>query len=317
MSESSCLSPQTGSISESESPASTQVESGAWLAAAAAGRALGLTHPCELVRVAQCVVFRCGPVALRVSQAKHLDQTGLVALTRALRGAGIPAVEAVGDLIYDADWQVSVWEWAAHDGAQGLETEAFHTLGVALRTLHDLREPALSVAGLEWPAGPAALREPWLLLEDLLASARGTGALDDVAYGVLSTQIEQLGAWRTAWTTGPQVPCHGDLHPGNLRWHAGRLVILDWDAAGWGPAGWDHAALVPWESRWGGAPGSYEAFAAGYGVDLRREPGMQVLVQVRLLVATLNLLTDPKLRSIGVERLRYWLTEDTAKWRPQ
>lgn len=58
--------------------------------------------------------------------------------------------------------------------------------------------------------------------------------------------------------------CHGDVHPQNVLMRSdGRIAILDWDRLCLGPPAWDHAALLTWEGRWGGEPGTYEASAAG------------------------------------------------------
>ena len=66
----------------------------------------------------------------------------------------------------------------------------------------------------------------------------------------------------------PQVVCHGDVHPGNVLMSADGPVVIDWDMVCAAPAAWDHSALLTWEERWGGTPGLYASFAAGYGLDI-------------------------------------------------
>jgi Ser/Thr protein kinase RdoA (MazF antagonist) len=116
------------------------------------------------------------------------------------------------------------------------------------------------------------------------------------------------------------VLCHGDVHPGNVVPTAAGPVLLDWDLLCTGPAAWDHAPLMTWAERWGGVPGTYEAFAAGCGVSMRGDALAESLAQLRLLAATLMRVRAGRSdRAAAVEaeqRLRYWRGEPGAPpWR--
>ena len=93
-------------------------------------------------------------------------------------------------------------------------------------------------------------------------------------------------------------------------------MIIDWDAACLGPRTWDHAALLPWEERYGGQPGTYAEFARGYGADLRENPLAGTQAEVRLLAATLNVVLmarhDSRHAAEAHARLRYWLGDPDA-----
>ena len=106
------------------------------------------------------------------------------------------------------------------------------------------------------------------------------------------------------------VVCHGDVHPGNVVMTTDGPVLIDWDLMSRAPAGWDHAPLMTWTERWGGAPGVYEAFADGYGRSLRGDPVAEGYAELRLLAATLMRLragrSDPAARIEADRRLAYW-----------
>ncbi|MEO7371767.1 MAG: phosphotransferase, partial [Ilumatobacteraceae bacterium] len=118
------------------------------------------------------------------------------------------------------------------------------------------------------------------------------------------------------------VVCHGDIHPGNVIQSAEGPVLLDWDLLCRGPAAWDHAPLMTWTERWGGEPGIYESFAAGYGVSLRDDLLAGSIAELRLVAATLMRLraarSDPSAAEEAELRLRYWRGEaDAPQWHAQ
>jgi hypothetical protein len=99
------------------------------------------------------------------------------------------------------------------------------------------------------------------------------------------------------------------------------VVIIDWDAICLGPRAWDHAALMTWADRWGGAPGSYPDFARGYGADLRESSLAGELAALRLLDPTINMIVnggrDPSYAAEARARVRYWLGDSAAPmWTP-
>jgi len=263
------------------------------------------------MRAAQNHVYRCGHLVLRVSADGRAREQ--LEVNAALRHVGIPVPVPAGEVTRHGSWQVTAWEWADHEAHT---TASFRLLGEALGALHTRDAATLGDA---WPQGPCTLTERWVDLEGNLATVRERGLADARDLEVLEDAVGRIEGWRLQWNGNDLVPCHGDVHPGNVLATDGRVVLLDWDSCGWGPRGWDHAGIIPWERRWGGAPGSYEAFASGYGGDLRDDPGTRQLVEVRLLMATVNLLAsdNPAAVDAGRWRLAYWHNRDGAPtWRP-
>jgi Phosphotransferase enzyme family len=118
------------------------------------------------------------------------------------------------------------------------------------------------------------------------------------------------------------VVCHGDVHPGNVIQSEHGPVLLDWDLLCRGPAAWDHAPLMTWTGRWGGAPGIYEDFAVGAGASLRGDPLAEAIAELRLVAATLMrvraAITNPSAGDEAELRLRYWRGEaDAPHWSAQ
>jgi Ser/Thr protein kinase RdoA (MazF antagonist) len=116
--------------------------------------------------------------------------------------------------------------------------------------------------------------------------------------------------------------CHGDVHPGNVMQSIDGPVLLDWDLLCAAPAAWDHAPLMTWTGRWGGEPGIYEAFAAGYGRSFRGDAVAEAISELRLVAATLMRVragrSDPAAAREAALRLRYWRGEQAAPmWHAQ
>jgi hypothetical protein len=72
--------------------------------------------------------------------------------------------------------------------------------------------------------------------------------------------------------------------------------------------GRDHAALMTWAERWGGAAGTYRDFARAYGADLRESSPAKELAALRLLAPTLDMVlegaSDPACAAEARVRLR-------------
>jgi tRNA A-37 threonylcarbamoyl transferase component Bud32 len=125
---------------------------------------------------------------------------------------------------------------------------------------------------------PAASAFPWWQFDRLLTDV--DDLLDPAARRGIESALEQHGDW--AHRGAALVLCHGDVHPGNVVATAEGAVLLDWDLLCTGPAAWDHAPLMTWTQRWGGAPGLYEAFAAGYGRSMRGDGVAEAIATLRL-----------------------------------
>jgi thiamine kinase-like enzyme len=130
-----------------------------------------------------------------------------------------------------------------------------------------------------------------------------------------------LRGWRERARQDTLVVSHGDVHPRNVLMRGDEVVIIDWDAICVGPPAWDHAALMTWTERWGGAPETYRDFARGYGADLRESALAPELAVLRLLAPTINMVvagaSNPALGAEAETRMRYWLGDPAAPaWTP-
>ena len=185
-------------------------------------------------------------------------------LAHHLAGAGIPVpVPASDRAVVVGDLSVTAWHRIEPTG----EPVDWEAVGRSVARLHEL--PPLTLPAAVPLPFPTSF--PWWRFDVMLDEAQPE--LDPAAFVGLEAAIERHRGWfdpdRLAL-----VVCHGDVHPGNVMMSADGVVLLDWDLMCLGPRGWDHAPMMTWASRWGGRPGEYEAFAAGYGtVDARRRPG--------------------------------------------
>jgi aminoglycoside phosphotransferase (APT) family kinase protein len=144
--------------------------------------------------------------------------------------------------------------------------------------------------------------------------------LDDQARAGLDATLERYRGWSQRGV--PEVLCHGDVHPGNVIQTAEGAMLIDWDLLCLASPGWDHGPLMTWTERWGGEPGVYEAFAAGYGHSLSDDPSALAVAELRLVAATLMRLragrTDPVAMAEAQRRLRWWRGDiDAPVWQAQ
>jgi aminoglycoside phosphotransferase (APT) family kinase protein len=149
-----------------------------------------------------------------------------------------------------------------------------------------------------------------LLLEMPAAAAEGIAAA-----------LDRWPHWRQHAVHAPVV-CHGDLHPGNVVVTSDGPVLIDLDLRCLAPAAWDHAALITWEHRWNASPGTYAAFAEGYGESLSTSDIGREFAELRLVAATLMLVDaarfDQSRAAEAALRLRYWAGDpDAPRWTPQ
>ncbi len=155
---------------------------------------------------------------------------------------------------------------------------------------------------------------PWWRVEDIFADiadlldAPARAGLEDVINVSLPAFRARLG--------GPDVVCHGDVHPGNVIQTAAGAVLIDWDLLCHGPVAWDHAAMLTWAERWGGEWGTYDRFAEGYGRSLRGDIFAEGQAALRLAIATVMRLragrTNPAAAEEAQRRLRFWRDEPGA-----
>ena len=277
--------------------------------AIAAAHAWGLPAP-TLLRLGMNAVFAAGDeVVLRVSRPTAAPVAALE-LARALLDAGLPVPRPVRDEPFiDGDVAVFAFEQLHPSGAP-IDWAA---VGRIVRRLHGLDPSTFPVA---YPS-PRGSSFPWWDL-DTLVTAIGP-AVDTVALRSMRACVERHRATMEADRTAPTVVCHGDVHPGNVVQTASGPVLLDWDLLCREPIGWDHGPLITWTERWGGEPGVYEAFAAGYGADLRSDRFAVAFAELRLLAATLMRVRAGLSNAAAAEeaerRLRWWRGDpDAPPW---
>lgn len=161
---------------------------------------------------------------------------------------------------------------------------------------------------------------PWWNFASLLDEVGGD--LDARSRAALEAAVQRDLPLLSERRSHPSVVCHGDVHPGNVLQSEHGPVLLDWDLVCRGPAAWDHGPLMTWTLRWGGTPGVYEEFAAGYGRSLRGDPLAEAIAELRLVAATLMRVragrSDPAAAREADLRLRYWRGDsEPPQWHPQ
>ena len=275
-------------------------------AAAVVARRLGCDDPPELLRASGNVVFRAGDTVMRVSST-DVDVLGQVILTRWLCDQGVPALCPIGDPVDVDGVTVTVWEFI--EGGTPID---YRQLGNAIAKLHQL-EPNPVAARVALPRFADA---SWLDLDANLDAAAEAGVVGDDDMVVLRAAADELAGWQEEARRQELVVCHGDVHPQNVLMRGDELAIIDWDNICLGPVAWDHAALLTWTERWGGDPGVYEAFAAGYGADLGASPLARTLARMRLLAPTINMIimggeSDRHAAEARV-RMRHWRGEPSS-----
>lgn len=298
-------------------------------AVAAATRAAehwGLPAP-ALLRMGSNAIFAVGDeVILRVCRpSAPATQAIWLAGEMARRGVRVPRMVRDGPFVV-ADLAVLAVERVVEAGPVD-----WSEVGEMVARVHTI-EPS-AVAG-RYPL-PWAGSFPWWDFEALLRLV--DGAIDEPALRALRASVDRHLPVLRAARHGALVVCHGDVHPGNVIASTDGTVLIDWDLLCRGPVGWDHGPLMTWTERWGGPPGMYEAFAAGYGRSLRGEPVAEAIAELRLVAATLmRVLARPRPpagvapgepASAGAAdspedeaalRLRWWRGDpDAPTWRAQ
>jgi Ser/Thr protein kinase RdoA (MazF antagonist) len=264
----------------------------------------------QLLRMGMNAVFAADLGVLRVSHPSVPAEASL-ALARRLAEAAIRVPSPLDDRVHRTDgFSVTWWERVVPADSP----IDWRGVGGAVATLHGLARADLPVS---YPCPPPA-SFPWWDFDAMLAAV--ADHLDPTARSALVRVIERHSWWRE--TPAATVVCHGDVHPGNVIQAAEGPVLLDWDLLCEAPAGWDHGPMMRWAERWGGAPGEYEAFAAGYGQSFRGDPFAEAVADLRLVAATLMRmrrgLTDQAVADEAERRLRWWRGDpDAPVWRAQ
>ena len=275
-------------------------------AATAAGQ-LGLSAP-ERLRVGMNALYRCGDVILRVGRPSASGALA-IELAHRLGELGISGPAPATDDVVEAEGLVATC-WRRIDPVDA--PIDWVAIGTIVRRVHRLDPHDL-------PAGypvPSPTTFPWWDFQAILADVRD--AIDPPALVGIEREIEAHRDW-VALVATDAVVCHGDVHPGNVMMTATGPVLLDWDLICHAHPGWDHAMLLTLAERWGGEPGVYPAFAAGYGCSLADDRAATTFARLRNVAATLMrvraAITDHAVASEAERRLRFWRGDpDAPPW---
>jgi aminoglycoside phosphotransferase (APT) family kinase protein len=144
-------------------------------------------------------------------------------------------------------------------------------LAVLLRRLHPLTAP---------PPLPA-----WDPLDDVHRRLSDAEALPAPDRRFLTDQADRVAAALAGVRYAlPPAVVHGDAHLGNLVGaDDGQVLLCDFDATCHGPAEWDLVPLAVGWLRFGDPAARYARLAEGYGFDVTRWDGFEVLRAVREL----------------------------------
>lgn len=276
-----------------------------------AARHWGFVEP-RLLRMGMNGIFTAGnDVLLRVSRPSAEPQHA-IALADALTRHGLRVPRYLRDKAFVADGH-AVFAIATVEQGGPID---WHRLGEMIDRLHHVPRSELP---LEYPI-PFCGDFPWWNFKSLMAEVGDR--LDPASRAAISATISADLPLVEAQRQEAPVVCHGDVHPGNVIQSAEGPVLLDWDLLCSGPPAWDHAPLMTWTDRWGGAPGIYEAFASGAGQSLRGDPLAEAIAELRLVAATLMRVRAARWDPSAVEeaelRLRYWRGDrDAPQWNAQ
>ena len=279
-------------------------------AAESAAAAFGLGDV-ERIRIGMNAIFTAGDVVLRVSRPSAPARVA-IELARRLDAAGIPVPLPLRDESVEHEGlSVTAWERLRPDGSAIDWSE----VGRAIARLHALDVDIV-------PDGhplPSPRTFPWWEFDRMLAEE--WDHLEPVPAGALRDVIERDRRWLDD-IGRDAVVCHGDVHPGNVMMTARGPVLLDWDLLCFAHPAWDHAPMLTWAERWGGAPWEYDAFARGYGRSFRGDVVAETFAELRLVAATLMRSVaarhDPAAAGELERRLRWWRGDpDAPPWRAQ
>ena len=217
--------------------------------------------------------FAPGEIVVRVAP-RSADVSSQVALARWLIAEGFHVAAPVADPDVIDGAQLSLWEYIDADVGRSID---FEQLGEIVARLHRVVPARLKdVVALPF-CGDAA----WLAVERNLALADAANVVGADGMAALRRECLALRGWQDRARQDVLVVCHGDVHPQNVLMRGDEVVILDWDAICVGSPAWDHAALMTWPDRWGGAAETYSDFARGYDADLRESSLAKELAALR------------------------------------
>lgn len=279
-------------------------------AACLAADRLGVGVP-ALIRHGMNVIYRCDDIVLRVATPNAPARLS-IELAHVLGDAGIAVARPASELVVDArGHSVTAWE---HVGSNGQPID-WNSVGATVAAVQAL-DVGIVPDGLPTPS---PVEFPWWEHEALLSDV--DDLLDAESRAGLRDAIDRHRSWRE-WEPTDAVLCHGDIHPGNVIMTDDGPVLVDWDLLCVAPPAWDHAPMMTWAQRWGGAPGDYEALAAGAGWSAVGDRFGDAFAELRLVSATLMRLKVARTVEAAMpeaeRRLAHWRGEsDALIWRAQ
>jgi Ser/Thr protein kinase RdoA (MazF antagonist) len=273
----------------------------------------GVQDPVRPLRTGANHVFRAGDVVVRVAP-RSVDVSGQVGVARWMVSEGFPVAAPLGEPAVVGAAKLSLWEYVDADDRRPID---FEQLGQIVARLHRVAPTRLK----DVVALPFCGDADWLAVEQNLELAEAANVVDADGLAALRGKCATLRGWQSRARRDVLVVCHGDIHPQNVLMREDGVVIIDWDGICLGPAAWDHAPLMTWAERWGGAAETYPDFARGYGADLRESSLAQELAALRLLAPTINMIikgaTNATYAAEAQTRMRYWLGDPYAPtWTP-
>ena len=281
--------------------------------ASEAAQRQGVQGTPQLIRSGANDVYSVGEFIVRVSRSEA-DVGRDIAIVAFLKLAGVPVPEPVEAGEIDGV-RYSLWEYVRSHQSGSID---FRSFGEGIRALHALSIDSFADFDIPW-----CDELDWLNVDHKLAEARSVQALSNEDLECLEAHADRLRSWgERCRSVDPLVICHGDVHPQNVIMRDSQAVIIDWDTICVGPQQWDHAALMTWSDRWGGAASDYGDFTEGYGESFKSDPLAMMLAEVRLLAPTVNLVLraagDQRFTREAELRMRYWRNDpDAPPWSAQ
>jgi len=274
---------------------------------------VGMDHAgATLLRYIRNAVFRLAahPVVVRIALAPTVRDRApkVVAVARWLASHDVPAVRLLDGFeqpVLAGEHVATFW----HDVPEVGPPPTGGDLAGLLRRVHEL--PA--------PADPLPAWQPMTTVRAALAEATAIplADLDFLQHRCDAVEASLAGLSYEL----PAGPIHGDAWLGNLLAGPDGPVLCDFDSTCTGPREWDLTPMAVGRLRQGFAPQVYADFAAGYGYDIIRWTGFDVLRQVRELkrvTGPLRILDGNAVaRAEFAHRLRTLRTDDhEARWLP-
>lgn len=155
---------------------------------------------------------------------------------------------------------------------------SYYAFGRILRSIHDVSPSEVGIDFTHRRTPPSvAFARLEKFSEGRFASLAVLTAAREVVHSIHDLADKTLPALE-------QTLIHGDAYPDNVVTIARRrMFLVDYDSAGIGPRYWDLAPVVVLRNRFGLPEHEFEAFFAGYGLDLdpRGFDDFQSVVRIR------------------------------------